>query len=58
MTMRVRAPFRDGSIVVLQNGREVVRKPMKRALPAEMIWLEVPADRLDRQCDLEVCADW
>ena len=58
LSLRVRAPFRDGSIVVRQNGREVVRKPMKRALPAEMIWLEVPADRLDRQGDLEVCAEW
>ena len=31
---------------------------MKKALPAEMIWLEIPADRLDRQGDLEVCAEW
>ena len=58
LSLRVRAPFRDGSILVRQNGREVVRKPMKKALPAEMIWLEVPADRLDRQGDLEVCAEW
>ena len=58
LSLRVRAPFRDGSIVVRQNGREVVRKPMKKALPAEMIWLEIPADRLDRQGDLEVCAEW
>ena len=58
LSLRVRAPFRDGSIVVRQNGREVVRKSMKKALPAEMIWLEIPADRLDRQGDLEVCAEW
>ena len=58
LSLRVRAPFRDGSIVVRQNGREVVRKPIKKALPAEMIWLEIPADRLDRQGDLEVCAEW
>ena len=58
LSLRVRTPFRDGSIVVRQNGREVVRKPMKKALPAEMIWLEIPADRLDRQGDLEVCAEW
>ena len=58
LSLRVRAPFRGGSIVVRQNGREVVRKPMKKALPAEMIWLEIPADRLDRQGDLEVCAEW
>ena len=58
LSLRVRTPFRDGSIVVRQNGREVVRKPMKKAFPAEMIWLEIPADRLDRQGDLEVCAEW
>ena len=58
LSLRVRAPFQNGRIVVRQNGREVVSKKMRKALPAEMIWLEIPAEALDRKGDLEVSAEW
>ena len=58
LSLRVRAPFQNGRIVVRQNGREVVSMKMRKALPAEVSWLEIPAEALDRKGDLEVSAEW
>ena len=37
-----------------QNGREVLRRVLPKALPAEMLQLPVKAERLDTSGDLEV----
>ena len=41
LSLRVGAPMRDVAVVVRQGGREIARKKMKKALPAEMIRMEV-----------------
>ena len=45
------------SVVVRQNGREVLRKKMRKALPAEMIQLPVKAAKLTDDADMEVCVE-
>lgn len=57
LSLRVRRPLRDVSIVIRQNQHEVLRKKMHKALPAEMIQLPVKAALLSREADLEVCAE-
>ena len=52
--LRVRQPLQNVSVVVAQNGREVMRKKMRKALPAEMIQLAVKAAKLTDDADLEV----
>lgn len=56
--LRVRKPLRDCRIVVRQNGREIVSRKMKKVLPAQMIQMNVPAQKLQGQMDLEVSAEW
>ena len=41
LSLRVSHPMKDVRIVVTQNGRELVSKKMKKALPAEMVQLDV-----------------
>ena len=41
LSMRVSHPMKDVKIVVSQDGRELASKKMKKALPAEMIQLDV-----------------
>ncbi len=57
LSLRVRRPMSQVSIVVRQAGREVLRKKMRRALPAEMVQLPIKADRLTDNADVEVCAE-
>ena len=54
LSLRVRRPLAGVSVVLSQNGREVLRKKMRKALPAEMIQLAVKADKLVQNADLEV----
>ena len=54
LALRVRRPPADVSVVVRQCGREILRKKMRKALPAEMIQLPVSADKLVRDADMEV----
>ena len=54
LSLRVRRPLADVSVVVRQGGREILRKKMRKALPAEMIQLPVSADKLVRDADMEV----
>lgn len=54
LSLRVRQPLADVSLVVRQGEREVLRKKMRKALPAEMIQLTIPADRLTEDADMEV----
>lgn len=54
LSLRVRQPLRNVSVVVAQGGREVLRRKMRKALPAEMIQLSVKAAHLTDDADLEV----
>jgi len=57
LSLRVRRPLRNVSIVLRQNGRVVLRKKMRKALPAEMIQLPVKAEKLSMEGNLEVNAE-
>ena len=57
LSLRVRQPLRDVSVVVRQDGREVLRKKMRKALPAEMIQLPIKAAKLTDSADMEVCVE-
>ncbi len=54
LSLRVRKPLANVSIVVRQNGQEILRKKMRKALPAEMIQLPIKAQKLSSAADLEV----
>ncbi len=57
LSLRVRKPLTNTSIVVRQNGKEIIRKKMRKALPAEMIQLPIKAQMLSDATDLEVDAE-
>lgn len=54
ISMRVNRPRKDCTIIIRQGGKEVVRRNRKKALPAEMIQIPVPADKLQTEQNLEV----
>ena len=54
LSLRVRKPLKGVTLTVTQNGREVLRRKFPKALPAEMIQLTVPAEKLETEGDLEV----
>lgn len=54
LSLRVRAPMRDASLTVTQNGRTVLSRKLRRALPAEMLQLPIRGDKLEESSDLEV----
>ena len=54
LSLRVRRPVKKVTLTVTQNGREVLRRKLPKALPAEMLQLTVPAEKLKAQGDLEV----
>ena len=57
LSLRVRQPLANVSVVVRQGGREVLRRKMRKALPAEMIQLPIRADMLTDDADMEVCVE-
>lgn len=57
LSLRVRQPMTGKAVVVRQNGQEVLRKKLRRLLPAEMIQLKVRADKLCDTGDLEVSVE-
>ena len=57
LSLRVCRPLHDVSIVVRQAGREVLRRKLHKALPAEMIQLPVKASALRGHAGLEVSAE-
>ena len=57
LSLRVRTPLQNVSVVLRQNGREVLRKKMRKALPAEMIQLSVKAEKLSPEGNLEVVVE-
>ena len=54
ISLRVNRPGRDCRLVVRQNGVELAVKRLRRALPAEMLHISVPAESLSDSGDLEV----
>ncbi len=54
LSMRVKRPVKDCRIQLIQGGRVVGEKKMKRAIPAEMIQIPVKAAKLNEKDDLEV----
>ncbi|MBQ9197557.1 MAG: FAD-dependent oxidoreductase [Clostridia bacterium] len=54
LSLRVRQPLNNVSIVVRQGDKEVLRKKMRKALPAEMIQLPIKAEKLTDSADMEV----
>ena len=46
LSLRVRQPLSNVSIVVRQGEKEILRKKMRKALPAEMIQLPIRAEKL------------
>lgn len=58
LSLRVKDQYRDCRITVRQNGVKVAEKKMRKAVPAEMIRLEVKADALKPEGDLEVAVEW
>lgn len=57
LSLRVSRPQKNCRIVVRQNGIEVASKPMKKAIPAEMIQLTLNPDKLQGTHDLEVSVE-
>lgn len=57
LSLRVRRPLSNACIVLRQDGREIKRKRMRKALPAEMIQISVRATDLDEIHDLEVAVE-
>ncbi len=57
LSLRVRQPLQNVSVVIRQSGRELLRKRMRKALPAEMIQISVKAEALSADADLEVCVE-
>ena len=57
LSLRVRRPLTNISVVLRQDGREILRKRMRKALPAEMIQIPVQAAKLDQAHDLEVTVE-
>ena len=54
LSMRVSRPMKDCEIVISQNGTVIKTRKMKKAIPAEMIQIPVPAALLSEQGDMEV----
>ena len=58
LSLRVKGELQNCSIVVRQDKREIARKNMKRAIPAEMIRIPVKAETVKGNGKLEVSAEW
>ena len=57
LSLRVRQPLTGVTLVVRQGENEVLRKKMRKALPAEMIQLPIKAAKLNDKDELEVCVE-
>lgn len=57
LSLRVRQPMEQKAAVLRQNGQEILRKKMRKMLPAEMIQLQVKKEKLSQTGDLEVSVE-
>ena len=54
LSLRVSRPMKAVTLTVTQDGREVLRRRLPKALPAEMLQLPIRAAVLEQSGDLEV----
>ena len=54
LSLRVSRPMKAVTLTVTQDGREVLRRRLPKALPAEMLQLPIRAAALEQSGDLEV----
>ena len=54
LSLRVKKPKRNAVLTVRQNGREVFRRTIPKALPAEMLQVKLNSELLETHGDLEV----
>ena len=54
LSLRPSRPFRDCRVVARQGGVELASKPMKKAIPAEMIQMKIPAAKISASGDILV----
>lgn len=54
LSARVTRPMENCRVVVSQGGTEIAVKTMKKAIPAEMIHIEIPCDKLVSHIKMEV----
>ena len=57
LSLRVRQPMKDARFTVRQGERVILTKKLRKALPAEMLQLSIPAEKLAADADLEVCVE-
>ncbi len=57
ISLRVNRPGRDCRLIVRQNGVELAVKRLRRALPAEMLHINIPGEKLSGDGDLEVSVE-
>ena len=57
LSLRPSRPFRECRVVVRQGGSELASKRMKKAIPAEMIQMIVPASKIAPEGDLNVSVE-
>ena len=54
LSLRVNRPLADVKVAAVQGGDVIAKRTLKKALPAEMISLHVPKDRILPGKELEV----
>ncbi len=57
LSLRVNRPMEDCRITLRQNGREILSRHLRKALPAEMITLDIPSRILSADGDLTVSVE-
>ena len=57
LSLRVRRPLNNVTLVIRQWTREIIRRKMRKALPAEMIQIKIPAEKLQSDASLEVAVE-
>lgn len=57
LSLRVRQPARDCALVLRQNGAELLRRKLRKALPAQMLQISVRSGQLSREGNLEVSVE-
>ena len=54
LSLRPSRPFKDCRVVARQNGVEIAEKRMRKAIPAEMIHMELPAANISKTGNINV----
>ncbi len=57
LSMRVRCPFKNCTILIKQNNIALKRVKLQKALPAEMIRISIPKDNLKPEAAVEVSVE-